>query len=191
MNALWGYTVRIYVMVGVSWNNFRSAQSACPGVCVLLDWCLMGMATVYLKICVPVFTTELRINLGKAFPLTVIHGRYLSLFVIFGGIILNNMLYLLLTAFVMRENGSAPITSAAGHAAFMETAIIRRLMTKDTSLVEAVNTASFRYDGSILIINIIIIYMISKAATFASVSPSLCETWNCKLLYLLIFVSIW
>lgn len=62
--------------VGVIWKNYRSAQSVCPGVCVLLDWCLMGMVTVYLKNCVRAFTTESRTNLGKAFSRTVIHGTF-------------------------------------------------------------------------------------------------------------------
>lgn len=43
------------------------------------------------------------------------------------------------------DDGPVPQTSAVGHAASMEMAIIKRLMRKDTSLVETANTALFRY----------------------------------------------
>ncbi len=51
----------------------------------------------------------------------------------------------LVIVLVRIDDGSVPQTSAVGHAASMETAIIKRLMRKDMSSVETVNTALFRY----------------------------------------------
>ncbi len=57
----------------------------------------------------------------------------------------HNELAFLVIVLVRIDDGSVPQTSAVGHAASMETAIIKHLMRKDMSSVETVNTALFRY----------------------------------------------
>ncbi len=57
----------------------------------------------------------------------------------------HNELAFLVIVLVRIDDGSVPQTSAVGHAASMETGIIKHLMRKDMSSVETVNTALFRY----------------------------------------------
>lgn len=63
----------------------------------------------------------------------------------YGIIFHNELAFLFFIVLVRIDDGPVPQTSAVGHAASMEMAIIKRLMRKDTSLVETANTALFRY----------------------------------------------
>lgn len=70
--------------------------------------------------------------------------RFFIIFYILDTIVYN-ALTLLFVVLVRIDDGYVPQTSAVGHAVSMEMVIIEPLMRKDTSLVETVNTALFRY----------------------------------------------
>lgn len=109
----------------------------------------MEKVAVSLKTCALASITELPTNLEKALRLTVTHGMFscsrlvLIFNILYATFIMNLHSFFIVLARI--DDGSVPQTSAVGHAASMEMGIIKRLMRKDTSSVETVNTALFRY----------------------------------------------
>lgn len=141
-------------------NPFRSAQSAHQVVCAPPDWCLMGTETASRRNFVLVLTMELLTKLERLLRLTAIHGMPVLCLTPQGGENIKNtdlqitkkmsgnfcdIMCVLFTVLARTDNGSVPHIFVMEFVQSTERVTISPLMRKGSTLMETVNTLSFRF----------------------------------------------